>query len=98
MSRSQTLSEIAVAAINSVITAIPTLDNQDFSVIDRSSEGCFYLPELPLGVPVVFRGQCENVTVVENFNLTRVRFDACKHVRISTLSVKKNICSLYSIF
>lgn len=75
LSRSKSLAPTAVTIINSVVNSIDVLDDRYYINQNQSPEGCFYFPEPEPGVPVVFPGQCDgNLTVVENFNITRVRF------------------------
>lgn len=49
------------------------LDNRYYQNIDQSDSACFYLPDIPLGQPVVLPGQCnQNIPVVQNFDVARV--------------------------
>ncbi|KAL0819468.1 hypothetical protein ABMA28_007573 [Loxostege sticticalis] len=71
LSRTRSLTENATNAINQVIDSVNVLDSRYYYQIDRSEEACFYFPEPDLSRPVRFRGRCQNVTTVQNFNATR---------------------------
>ncbi|CAK1550413.1 unnamed protein product [Leptosia nina] len=72
LSRTNTLSQQAVEAINRVFLRVPELDDKYFVNADQSEAACFYLPAVDATKPVVFRGQCnENIAVVRNFEATR---------------------------
>ncbi|XP_052744153.1 uncharacterized protein LOC112046433 [Bicyclus anynana] len=69
LSRSQQLSTAGNTAINNKIKEIDVLDNQYYEEVDQSDKACFYLPDIPPGVPVEFVGQCdETLAVVQNFD------------------------------
>ncbi|XP_063831228.1 uncharacterized protein LOC135080516 [Ostrinia nubilalis] len=70
LSRTKELSANANAAIDSAIANVDVLDQQYYEDIDQSDNACFFLPELLPGEEVVFPGQCENITVVQDFNAT----------------------------
>lgn len=72
LSRSKSLQNQSIATINSIIDTVPVLDQRYYQVDDQSPEACFYYPEPQPGVPVRFPGQCEDVPVTANFNLTQV--------------------------
>lgn len=73
LSRTKELSDAANQEINNVISDIPVLDQQYYTIRDQSPEGCFYYPEPEPGVTVVFPGQCDTtIPVVEDFNLASV--------------------------
>lgn len=74
LSRTRSLTENATNAINQVIDSVNVLDSRYYYQIDRSEEACFYFPEPDLSRPVRFRGRCQNVTTVQNFNATRVSY------------------------
>jgi retinol-binding protein 4 len=78
MSRTPSLTEAAVDAINAKIATINVLNNRYYQRIDQSDAGCFYFPEPKPGTTVKFRGRCdESIPVVQNFNATRVSFPHC---------------------
>jgi hypothetical protein len=63
----------AATSINSTMASVEVLDQKYYAPIDQSDHACFFLPELPPGEPVILFGQCDrNISVVENFNATRV--------------------------
>ncbi|KAG6455295.1 hypothetical protein O3G_MSEX009121 [Manduca sexta] len=70
LSRTNSLSENATAAINKVVRSVQVLNNRYYERINRSNAGCFYYPE-PSNNRVVFRGQCEDIPVVQNFMADR---------------------------
>ncbi|XP_037294072.1 uncharacterized protein LOC115446804 isoform X2 [Manduca sexta] len=70
LSRTNSLSENATAAINKVVRSVQVLNQRYYERIDRSNAGCFYYPE-PSNNRVVFRGQCEDIPVVQNFMADR---------------------------
>ncbi|XP_037876122.1 chlorophyllide A binding protein isoform X2 [Bombyx mori] len=68
MSRTNTLTQAATTAINTIVNRINVLDARYYQTVDRSDAACFYYPE-PTGQPVVFRGQCDTtIPVVPNFD------------------------------
>ncbi|CAK1583857.1 unnamed protein product [Parnassius mnemosyne] len=72
LSRSKQLSSAANTTINNIINNNVVLRDEYYKDIDQSNRGCFYLPDLAPGEPVILPGQCEpNIQVVQNFNLTR---------------------------
>ncbi|KPI92172.1 Apolipoprotein D [Papilio xuthus] len=72
LSRTKQLSAAANTAMNSVMANNVVLDNQYYQAIDQSDRACFFLPDIPLGQPVVLPGQCNvNIPVVQNFNVAR---------------------------
>lgn len=83
LGRSKQLSATAVAAINSVTSGIQVLDERYYQPIDQSREGCFYFPEPEPGKVVRFPGQCEDIDVVQNFDLSKVSFSKDKPIAIS---------------
>ncbi|CAH2243005.1 jg19448 [Pararge aegeria aegeria] len=71
LSRTKQLTAAAATAIDRVVRTVPVLDDQYYVKSDQSDEKCFYYPEPQPGVPVVFRGQCDNsIQAVANFNMT----------------------------
>ncbi|RVE53897.1 hypothetical protein evm_001559 [Chilo suppressalis] len=69
LSRSQELSQSADTQINEAMSNVDVLRQEYYEDIDQSPAACFYLPDIPLGVPVTFRGSCDpNITVVQNFS------------------------------
>lgn len=73
MSRTRSLTEEAISAINEVISTVEVLNNRYYVTKDHSDAACFYFPE-PSDSPVSFRGQC-NLTIpaMPNFDPVRVR-------------------------
>ncbi|CAG5005077.1 unnamed protein product [Parnassius apollo] len=72
LSRTKQLSAAANTEINNAIANITVLDNMYYENIDQSDNACFYLPDISPGEPIDLPGQCDlNITVVQNFNLTR---------------------------
>ncbi|XP_013135715.1 PREDICTED: uncharacterized protein LOC106101136 [Papilio polytes] len=72
LSRSKQLSAAANTAITTVMANNVVLDNRYYQNIDQSDSACFYLPDIPLGQPVVLPGQCnQNIPVVQNFDVAR---------------------------
>lgn len=73
LSRTRELTPGAVTAIEEASRDVEVLAPQYYRSADHSADGCFFFPEPVRGEPVRFPGQCSNVSVVENFNLTAVR-------------------------
>ncbi|KPJ13950.1 Apolipoprotein D [Papilio machaon] len=72
LSRTKQLSAAANTAINNVMANNVVLENRYYQNIDQSARACFYLPDIPLGRPVVLPGQCNiTIPVVQNFNVAR---------------------------
>ncbi|CAH4038097.1 unnamed protein product [Pieris brassicae] len=70
LSRSRTLSSNANTGINAIVLANRDLVNRYYVKVDHSNAGCFFLPDTPLGQPVIFPGQCDpNIHVVDNFTI-----------------------------
>ncbi|XP_047994051.1 uncharacterized protein LOC125232436 [Leguminivora glycinivorella] len=71
LSRTTSLTDAAVTAIDETIAAVNVLDARYYSSMDHSATGCFYFP-VPDGNPVTFRGQCDQtIEVVSDFELQR---------------------------
>ncbi|CAK1550414.1 unnamed protein product [Leptosia nina] len=71
LSRSKILSAEGDRAISDAMQNIDVIDKRYFENIDQSDSACFYLPDVPMGSPVVFPGQCDlNIPVVRDFNVT----------------------------
>ncbi|XP_045533466.1 uncharacterized protein LOC123720757 isoform X2 [Pieris brassicae] len=69
LSRSRTLSSNANTGINAIVLA-NDLVNRYYVKVDHSNAGCFFLPDTPLGQPVILPGQCDpNIHVVDNFTI-----------------------------
>lgn len=69
LSRENTMSEAANAAINAVTENIVVLNDDYFEETEHSVDACFYLPDLEPEDPVIFTGQCDDtIPVVANFN------------------------------
>lgn len=59
-------------AIDLAISNTQGLIQEYYLTTSQSDADCFYIPEVnPIEAPV-FRGQCENVTGVQNFDIQRV--------------------------
>ncbi|XP_047512186.1 uncharacterized protein LOC125054377 isoform X2 [Pieris napi] len=72
LSRSKTMSAAGNQSITSAMSDIDVLDRQYYENIDQSDSACFYLPDVPMGEPVIFPGICDtNIPVVRDFNVTR---------------------------
>ncbi|XP_063628207.1 uncharacterized protein LOC134799701 [Cydia splendana] len=71
LSRTTSLTDAAVAAIEHIVGSVNVLDDRYYSTVDHSAAGCFYFP-VPDGNPVTFRGECDDsISVVENFDVER---------------------------
>ncbi|XP_063387670.1 uncharacterized protein LOC134673601 [Cydia fagiglandana] len=71
LSRTTSLTDTAVSAIEHIVGSVNVLDDRYYSTTDHSAAGCFYFP-VPDGNPVTFRGECDDsVRVVENFDIER---------------------------
>lgn len=74
MSRTRSLSEQAINAIDQIIQNVQVLNNRFYESVDNTDDACFYFP-VENGEPVIFRGICdENIQVVTNFRADDVRF------------------------
>ncbi|CAF4867626.1 unnamed protein product [Pieris macdunnoughi] len=72
LSRSKTMSAAGNQSITSAMSDIDVLDRQYYENIDQSDSACFYLPDVPMGEPVIFPGICDtDIPVVRDFNVTR---------------------------
>ncbi|CAH0728579.1 unnamed protein product, partial [Brenthis ino] len=71
LSRTKQLPINGTTVINEIISTIPVLDQRYYQVDDQTPAGCFYYPEPKQGVPVRFPGQCEDIPVTPNFDMTR---------------------------
>ncbi|KAJ2953455.1 hypothetical protein O0L34_g1049 [Tuta absoluta] len=69
LSRDRTLSNAANQAMNQVISETQGLLEEYYVSTSQSDEDCFYIPEPNPDAAVLFRGQCENITGVANFNI-----------------------------
>ncbi|KAJ8714188.1 hypothetical protein PYW08_007808 [Mythimna loreyi] len=68
MSRSNSLTDNAINAINEIINRVDVLDTRYYYPIDRTDVGCFYYPTPDRTSNVIFPGQCnESISVVSNF-------------------------------
>lgn len=73
LSKTRQLSPNTIQAINNAISDYDVLDNRYYETVDHTDDGCFNLPDLAPGDPVVFGGQCDpNLPVVSNFDASRV--------------------------
>ncbi|XP_038206911.1 uncharacterized protein LOC119828740 [Zerene cesonia] len=71
LSRTTSLRDEDAQAINSLMSNVDVLDQRYFQNADQSDAACFYYPDIPLGEPVIFSGQCDpNINVVSSLNLT----------------------------
>ncbi|XP_045502895.1 uncharacterized protein LOC123699891 [Colias croceus] len=71
LSRTTSLSDADTQAINNLMSNIDVLDNRYFQNAEQSAAACFYYPDIPLGQPVIFPGQCDpNINVISNLDLT----------------------------
>ncbi|XP_075983119.1 uncharacterized protein LOC142981240 isoform X2 [Anticarsia gemmatalis] len=71
LSRTKQLSAAANTAINTAINRVVVLENRYYENVDQSDQACFYLPEIPLGQPVIFPGQCDtSIRGVPNFSIS----------------------------
>ncbi|KAF9816947.1 hypothetical protein SFRURICE_016828 [Spodoptera frugiperda] len=70
LSRSNTLSQDAIIAINDAINNIDVIHESYYQKIDRTDTGCFYYPTPDSDSEVIFPGQCDdNIQAVNNFRL-----------------------------
>ncbi|XP_053614015.1 uncharacterized protein LOC128677296 [Plodia interpunctella] len=70
MSRSHSLNETVLEAMDEIIDSINVLNNVYYTDVLHSENDCFYFPE-PNNQAVIFRGQCnESISVLQNFNVT----------------------------
>ncbi|XP_064293123.1 uncharacterized protein LOC128682706 [Plodia interpunctella] len=70
MSRSHSLNETVLEAMDEIIDSINVLNNVYYTDVLHSENDCFYFPE-PNNQTVIFRGQCnESISVLQNFNVT----------------------------
>lgn len=73
LSRSNTLSQDAIIAINDAINNIDVIHESYYQKIDRTDTGCFYYPTPDSDSEVIFPGQCDdNIQAVNNFRLQDV--------------------------
>ncbi|CAB3249407.1 unnamed protein product [Arctia plantaginis] len=70
LSRNRTLSSDAVEAMAPVINATQGLLDKYYQPTSQSDDDCFYIPYNYTDRTPRFRGQCENVTGVANFNVS----------------------------
>lgn len=74
LSRTRDLNDESRGIIDEKINSVQVLNDEYFNLREQSDIACFYYPEPVPGVPVTFRGQCdESIPVVQNFDLIRVR-------------------------
>ncbi|XP_049878078.1 uncharacterized protein LOC126375226 [Pectinophora gossypiella] len=71
LSRDRTLTPQASQSINTIIANTQGLSHAYYNSTGQSNEDCFYFPPRDPDNHVVFRGQCENVTGVQNFDIQR---------------------------
>ncbi|XP_026760679.3 uncharacterized protein LOC113519703 [Galleria mellonella] len=71
LSKSPSLSESSQRAVNEVINSQLDLNNAYYQETPRTDDDCFYYPEANPGEPVIFRGQCDDVPVMPNFEPNR---------------------------
>ncbi|GBP17935.1 Apolipoprotein D [Eumeta japonica] len=66
---SEGLSTTANQAMDEIISSIQVLGNEYYETTDQSEYGCFFLPDIPAGQPVIIEGQCDtSIAVVQNFD------------------------------
>ncbi|CAG4957186.1 unnamed protein product [Colias eurytheme] len=76
LSRTTSLDNADAQIINNLMSNVDVLDNRYFQNAEQSAAACFYYPDIPLGQPVIFPGQCDpNVNVISNLDLTRFQGD-----------------------
>ncbi|XP_061721996.1 uncharacterized protein LOC133528577 [Cydia pomonella] len=71
LSREPTLSDAANSIIDEVIRNTRGLLEEYYVPTSQSDEDCFYVPELNENAALHFRGQCESVSGVEGFDVSR---------------------------
>ncbi|CAH2044979.1 unnamed protein product, partial [Iphiclides podalirius] len=71
LSRTRTLSNVANNTMNNIINNTQGLLQEYYITSDQSDDACFYVPEVKPNEAPVFRGQCENITGVQGFNISR---------------------------
>ncbi|KAI5642834.1 lipocalin / cytosolic fatty-acid binding protein family domain-containing protein [Phthorimaea operculella] len=69
LSRDRNLTNAANQAMDQVINATQGLRPDYYVPTSQSDEDCFYIPEPNPDAAVLFRGRCENITGITNFNV-----------------------------
>lgn len=59
--------------MNNLIADTQGLLQDYYLQTSQTDEDCFYIPELDETQPMVFRGQCADVTGMQGFNMQQVR-------------------------
>lgn len=72
LSRAQVLDPSANDIIDPILVEIGVTRSQ-YREVQQNDPACFYLPEVDENKPVIFRGQCENITGMPNFSIEQVR-------------------------
>ncbi|CAH2094770.1 unnamed protein product [Euphydryas editha] len=71
LSRSTTMPAQALPIINNLIENTQGLNQNYYQLTDQSPEACFYIPEVNRNEAPRFRGQCENIQGIQDFDIQR---------------------------
>lgn len=74
LSRNKTLSSEAEAIMNNAINSTEGLYQSYYRPTSQTEDACFYIPEADRNTPPLFRGQCQDVQGMQEFDLQKVIF------------------------
>ncbi|CAK1589995.1 unnamed protein product [Parnassius mnemosyne] len=95
LSRTRTLSNQANNIMNNIISNTRGLLEEYYITSDQSDETCFYVPEVIPDQAPVFRGQCEDITGVQGFDIQKVCISNYKPIHENMYWFIVNIIIIY---